>query len=163
MKNYDNIMEEFDILMPQEEDCGWELNSSSTLMEDDKLKLLTNETRELIESKQFSKIFSSTFSSCREAVKKLLVTSFEQRSTIQVAKIVPILTKTSTSLLSNYSIITESFAKTSEISDYINKLFSEPLREEDLDVSTSSSLNFPDLLYSGYSFLQTFSQPAGYD
>jgi len=134
------------ILMPPEEDEYIEQHCKSILGDDDKYKFLMNETRELIESPQFSKIFLSTLTSCKDIVRELLSKSFENKSTIQVAKIIPILTKISTTLLSNDMNSTKDLASNIELSPYIDKIFSEPLLENDLDIPVDSSFYLQDIL-----------------
>jgi len=111
--------------------------------------------RELLESDQFIQIFSSTLTKCKGLVQKILTSSFEDKTRVQVVKIIPIITKSSTSLLSSGTNSTNDLASNTELSKYIDTLFSEVLQKDDLEIP-ERPLHLQDILVGGISALSSF-------
>jgi len=146
-----------EILLPEEEDDSWMYQYRSTLLEDDKLRLLVNETRDIIESASFLSMFSSAFKCATDLITGRLQSSDNlHQSTLAFPRLLPLLIKVSATLFDQEKGLVKSLAVLDELNNFVYKTFQDPIRESDTDIScVKNSLHVGDIVSGSIGMLHS--------
>jgi len=130
----------------------------STLLEDDKLRLLVNETRDIIEGPSFISMVSSAFTCATDLITSRLQSfdNLHQSSTLALPKLLPLLVKVSATLFDQEKGLVKALACMEDLKTFVYRTFQDPISESDIDIScVKNSLHVGDLVSGGIGLLQS--------